>query len=112
MSPWLVGSHVLLVPWTILAAWGLWTALHRHPPLGLVLLAMWVAYPLIYYFVQVDTRYKYPIDWSATLLSVYVLAKGLETRRICDAKLGWPVQIVDDDLSENHVEAMNLKHFG
>ncbi|MGA8270302.1 MAG: hypothetical protein WB919_02010, partial [Candidatus Sulfotelmatobacter sp.] len=36
---------ILLVPWTLVAAWGLWVMLHRHRDLGLLLLATWIAYP-------------------------------------------------------------------
>lgn len=68
---------ILLMPWTAVAAWGLWIALHRHPPLGLLLLSIWIAYPLIYYLVQTDARYRYPIDWTFALLSVYALTKPL-----------------------------------
>ena len=73
----------LLVPWTLLAIWGLWTAIHKHRALGLLLLSFWVSYPLVYYIVQADARYRYPIDWSFAFLVVYVLTQSLwkgETR--------------------------------
>ena len=66
-----------LVPWTLLAIYGLWLALHRHRPLGTLLLCLWIAYPLVYYLLQTDTRYRYTVDWSFTLLAVYVLTKRL-----------------------------------
>lgn len=75
---------ILLMPLTILAAWGLWIALHRHTPLGLLLLAIWIAYPAIYYIVQADARYRYPVDWSFILLAVYALAKPLWSKSIPD----------------------------
>ena len=72
---------ILLTPVTILAAWGLWLVLHRRPPLGLFLLALWTGYPLIYYVAQADARYRYPIDWSFALLCVYALAKPFRDAR-------------------------------
>jgi 4-amino-4-deoxy-L-arabinose transferase-like glycosyltransferase len=68
---------LLLIPWTLLAAAGLWLALRRHPALGSILLCLWVGYPLVYYIVQSDARYRYPIDWTFALLAVYLLTKPL-----------------------------------
>ena len=72
---------ILLMPVTILAAWGLWMVLYHRPPLGLFLLALWIGYPLIYYVVQADARWRYPIDWSFALLCVYAVAKPFRDER-------------------------------
>ena len=64
---------ILLMGWTLAAAGGLWVALRRHRELGLLLLALWIGYPLVHYLVQANTRYRDPIEWSVTLLGVYVL---------------------------------------
>jgi hypothetical protein len=36
-----------------------------------ILGSIWFAYPLVYYLVQLDNPYRYPIYWSVLLLSVY-----------------------------------------
>jgi hypothetical protein len=66
-------KSILLMPWTLLAAAGLWLALRRHLALGSILLCVWIAYPLVYYFLEANTRYRYPIDWTFTLLAVYLI---------------------------------------
>jgi hypothetical protein len=63
--------------WTLVAAYGLWVALHRHRDLGLLLLATWIGYPMVHYLVQGNTRYRDPIEWSVTLLAIYVLTVPL-----------------------------------
>jgi len=70
----------VLVLWTLIAAWGVFLALRRHPDLGIQFLALWLGYPAVYYMIQIDTRYRYPIDWTFTFLAVYVL-----TRRLWDS---------------------------
>jgi hypothetical protein len=67
----------LLIPWTLLAAAGLWLALSRRLSLAYLLLCLWIGYPLVYYIVETDARYRYPIDWTFTLLAVYALTKPL-----------------------------------
>lgn len=82
-------KDVLLVPWTLLAGLGLWVALHRHRHLGLLILSLWIGYPLVYYLAQADTRYRYPIDWSFPLLSMYVIyATAISVRHRRSLKLG------------------------
>jgi hypothetical protein len=66
-------KSILLMPWTLLAAAGLWLALRRHLALGSILLCVWIAYPLVYYFLEANTRYRYPIDWTFTLLAIYLI---------------------------------------
>ena len=68
-------KDVVLVPWTLLAGLGLWVALRQHRPLGLLVLSLWIGYPLVYYLAQADTRYRYPVDWSFALLAVYFLTQ-------------------------------------
>ncbi len=36
-----------------------------------ILSSIWLAYPLVYYLVQLDNPYRYPIYWSILLLAVY-----------------------------------------
>jgi hypothetical protein len=72
-----------LIVWTLIAAWGLRLALQHHHEFGLQLLAIWIGFPLVYYIIQTDTRYRYPVDWTFTLLAVYVLAKPLWASPAC-----------------------------
>lgn len=36
-----------------------------------ILASIWLAYPLVYYVVQLDNPYRYPIYWSVLLLAAY-----------------------------------------
>jgi hypothetical protein len=68
-----VWKNFFLTPWTILAACGLWMMVRRQRELGLLLLALWIGFPMVHYLIQADTRYRYPIDWTFTLLAVFAL---------------------------------------
>jgi hypothetical protein len=65
-----VWKNFLLTPWTILAACGLWVMVRRQRELGLLILALWIGFPMVHYLIQTDTRYRYPIDWTFALLAV------------------------------------------
>jgi hypothetical protein len=69
-QPW---KNFLLTPWTILAACGLWVMIRRRWELGLPILALWIGFPLVHYLIQMDTRYRYPIDWTFALLAVFAV---------------------------------------
>jgi hypothetical protein len=34
-----------------------------------LVLILWIAYPAVYYFLQMDSRYRYPLHWSVLLLA-------------------------------------------
>jgi hypothetical protein len=68
-----VWKNFLLTPWTILAACGLFLMVGEYRELGALMLAVWIGFPLVHYLVETDTRYRYPIDWSVTLLAVFAL---------------------------------------
>ena len=70
---------------SLLAAAGLWRALRRRLALGSILLCLWIAYPFIYYFMQADARYHYPIDWTLALLAFYLIF-GDPERQLVDKK--------------------------
>jgi hypothetical protein len=70
-------KFLLLALLTVVASLGLWLAIRRHRPLGLSILCLWIGYPVAYYILQTDGRYRYPIDWTFTLLAVYILTKPL-----------------------------------
>ena len=69
-QPW---KNLVVTPLTALAFYGLWVMLRRRLPLGYLLLAAWIGYPLVYYLVQTDTRYRYPIEWTFVLLGVFAV---------------------------------------
>jgi hypothetical protein len=68
-----------------LYAWSLWAvtglsiiglilALSREEPAVWTLGGVMLFFPALYYFVQADDRYRYPIIWVSLLLGGYVLA--------------------------------------
>ena len=69
-QPW---KNLVVTPLTVLAFYGLWVLLRRRMPLGYLLLSTWIGYPLVYYLVQTDTRYRYPIEWTFVLLGVFAV---------------------------------------
>lgn len=82
-QPW---KNVVVTPLSAVAFFGLWVMVRRRLPLGYILLAVWIAYPLVYYLVQTDTRYRYPIEWTFVLLGVFgvysVVAERSEALRM------------------------------
>jgi hypothetical protein len=66
-------KNVVVTPLTILAFYGLAVMLRRRLQLGYLLLAIWIGYPLVYYLVQTDTRYRYPIEWTFVLLGAFAI---------------------------------------
>jgi hypothetical protein len=44
--------------------------------------AIWLGYPLVYYFVEAFARYRYPIDWSFVLLGAFALTRLLSARGV------------------------------
>lgn len=50
---------------------GLLILLRRRTRAGGILLTIWLTYPVIYYVIQADERYRYPMEWSITLCVAY-----------------------------------------
>lgn len=46
----------------------------------LLFLLLWTCYPLVYYAVQVDRRYRYPIEWSFVLMAAALKAPSAGPR--------------------------------
>ena len=67
---WKDGIYSLLV---LGGFWGVFRLLRVNRRAGLIFVATWVLYPLIYYFIQCSTRYRYPIDWTFLLLASYAV---------------------------------------
>lgn len=57
----------------------------RKQPLGFAVLAVWIAYPLVYYIIEEEARYPYLIQWSKYLLTAYsahIVLRRLTAERI------------------------------
>ena len=67
-------STILFIPGLILMA-------KRREPVALFLLCVSLAYPLIYYIVISDDRYRYPILWASQLPAGYFAAFLVERMR-------------------------------
>jgi hypothetical protein len=65
---------VRLVRWllTVVAGCGMWLLLARKAPIGYILAALWIVYPLIYYVVYWSSRYRYPMEWTLVLAGAVV----------------------------------------
>jgi hypothetical protein len=74
-------KNFVLTPWTILAICGLVLMIQRGLALGWLIAMLWIGYPLVYYVVQADTRYRYPIEWTLTLLAIYAVHSLVSARR-------------------------------
>ncbi len=70
-QPW---KDALLQPVTVLGLAGLAIVWRRDRRVGAVFLAVLLGYPLVYYLVQTDSRYRYPVDWVLLLLASYSAA--------------------------------------
>jgi hypothetical protein len=74
---------VILWAITVLAWVGLWRSRTRHPLVFALVGSLWIGYPLLYYFVQVDMRYRYPIYWSFLLMAAYAVVSTSAGARLC-----------------------------
>jgi hypothetical protein len=63
---------------TAMAATGLLLLLKSRQPAAAFLLAIWISQPLVYYFIQVDERYRYPMEWTIALCAGYLLLRTAE----------------------------------
>ena len=68
-------------PLVVLAWLGLLRLWRDDPASALAFTTLWVSFPLIYYLVQGDLRYRYPIDWSILLVATYAVGGNLTLRR-------------------------------
>ena len=68
---WFPGIYLALV--TLLAFAGLFHTFRTEPKTAAIFATIWIAYPLIFYIVQFDRRYRHPIEWSILLMA----AQGL-----------------------------------
>ncbi len=66
---------------TVLGIVGGALMLQRERSVGILLFTVWIIYPLTFYFIQADGRYRYPIDWTFLLLAVYAIGHGTKGRK-------------------------------
>lgn len=52
----------------------LWRRGYRAAPM---ITAIWVMFPIVYYFVVHDPRYRYPIEWTINFCASYLLIEAL-----------------------------------
>jgi hypothetical protein len=66
LEPHAKGMISSLLTWcfTLTGIAALFAMFQRHHRPALAIGAVWLAYPLIYYLLQFDLRYRYPIEWT------------------------------------------------
>jgi SAM-dependent methyltransferase len=64
-------KDVLLYPMVVLAFFGVITMLRESPPSGWLFASALLGYPAAYYFIQLSTRYRYPMEFCLTFLCVF-----------------------------------------
>jgi hypothetical protein len=65
---------------------------------GWVILAIWVGFPLVYYLVQIDSRYHYPLDWSTFFLATVAAEELVEKKlRLRQPESVFEVQLGSDE---------------
>ena len=67
-------------PITILALIGLYLMLQQRLRLGVFLGVLLLIFPAVYYPIEADTRYRYPIDWAFLFLASYAYSFWLASR--------------------------------
>jgi len=55
---------------SLLALLGLWKTFRDNPAAAQLIGLVWLCFPLLYYLIAIDNRYRYPIYWSFLLLAV------------------------------------------
>jgi hypothetical protein len=58
---------------TLLSFLGLWTMAHKSVVAPRLMAAAWLLFPLIYYVIQFEPRYRYPIFWTTLLSAAYAM---------------------------------------
>ncbi len=74
---WVVTRRASLLPFEFAeaaVAWiGLWLIVRARKKSSYLFLICFLVFPLIYYFIQADERYRYPIEWMLILCVAYAL---------------------------------------
>jgi uncharacterized membrane protein len=64
---------------TLAALFGLGLMIRQQKPVAVVFLVIWMFQPLVYYVIQADERYRYPIEWSIVMCAAYAAVSSLRT---------------------------------
>jgi len=103
---WTLPSTVRIKSWAwvpveLLAIWGITILCKRDASVGWVMLAIWAGFPLVYYLLQTDSRYHYPLDWSTFFLGAVaaeqLIAKTWRLRQpkpVLEPELGSEIEAV------------------
>jgi len=78
LQPGLRGNVSTLATWclTLGGIIGLFAMLEHHRWPALAISVVWLTYPLVYYLLQFDLRYRYPIEWTFLLAASYAVKTG------------------------------------
>lgn len=75
------------------AAAGLAMLIRDRNPVSVFFVAIWLAQPFVYYFIQAAERYRYPIEWTINLCAGYCALKLFELTPASDVarkKIAFP----------------------
>ena len=76
--------HWSVWPITILSVVGLWRLIQMKHRIAFEMALVFLSYPLMYYVIVADTRYRYPIMWLSLLAAGFICDRwydGLTRRR-------------------------------
>ena len=80
---------------TLAAWWGWWRMRQRSLPMFILLGGIWLGYPVVYYLLQNEPRYAYPMFWSKLLAAGFLLAslgEGFQAKESALPRQGEPQQ--------------------
>jgi hypothetical protein len=66
---------------TLLSIPGLWVIAQKNPCAACVIGTAWLLFPLVYYMIPFEPRYRYPIYWTSLLASGCALAAAWQKLR-------------------------------
>lgn len=55
--------------------------MRKQRPISQMIWMLWLMYPAVYYLVNFDPRYRYPLDWSILLCAGYAVRRHFLTLR-------------------------------
>jgi hypothetical protein len=90
-----LGQSIVVWTLTLVGFAGLVFAWKRQRAAFWILGSIWFAYPFMYYLVQLNNPYRYPMHWSVLLLAAYGCISSAEV-------LGWSSQHDVSRLSGRH----------
>jgi hypothetical protein len=64
---------------TIAGGVGLWQLFRLNRLAAVLITTIWVGFPIIFYFLQFSTRYRYPIHWTFLILVALALDSAVQS---------------------------------